>query len=199
MARVQAGRLCGVLPQGSPPPVPPMVGNVAAPSNGAGIRHLIHRSGGCGAPSFACGGCWRLCWLCVGASSRRPLAGGHVCQGDGRHQRPGQRVRHPACRRRTCNEASRGWCRQQVLRFRHLQVFLRVVSNLARASWVRHRSREAQYWEVHDGDHLEQTRRGHLLRRGQVCCRAAAWRRDQTEAGPTWCLNLQVHRRSYEH
>ena len=87
VARIQAGRLCSVLPQGSPPLVPPMPGTVAAPSNGAGIRHEIHQSGGCGAPSFACGGCWGLCWLYVRGAPRGPLAGGHVRQGDGCHQR----------------------------------------------------------------------------------------------------------------
>ena len=99
MSCLQTGWLSGLLPQGSPPPVPPLVGAVAAPSNGAGVRHQVRRSGGCWAPSFTCGGCWGLCWLCVGGSALGRLAGGHVRQGNCRHQGSGQRVRCPTYRR----------------------------------------------------------------------------------------------------
>ena len=44
-------------------------------------------------------------WLCGGGSSRGPVARGHVRQVDGRHQRFGQSVGHPACGRQMCTTA----------------------------------------------------------------------------------------------
>ena len=147
MARVPTGRLCGMLPQGSPPPVPPMVGAVAAPSSGARVRHQVRRSGGGGAPSLACCGWWGLCWLCVGGSASGSLAKGNVRQGVCCHQRPGQGVGRPAYCRRAGVIGSRGWCGGRVLQLRFIGVFFCVVRLVHRFGWTSGSNHET-WWRI---------------------------------------------------